>query len=135
MIFKTILEKNFCPKHSDFNCKLSGESIFFGPMILKNFLFFSIWTFSWLSALLFHFIWPKQWGASFFNIFIFLGGAGILQLWWGYLRGFSTFRGLHGAPTNWSGRSKWLCWPPTGAKWAKTTTRGRKSIKPIKIVK
>ena len=38
------------------------------------------------------------WGASFFNIFIFLGGAGILQLWWGYLRGFSTFGGHRGAP-------------------------------------
>ncbi len=81
------------------------------------------------------FFWPKQWGASFFNIFIFLGGAGTLQLWWGYLRGFSIFRGLHGAPTNWSGRLKWLCWPPKWAKWAKTTTRGRKSIKPIKIAK
>ena len=38
-------------------------------------------------------------GASFFNIFMFLGGARILQLWWGYLRGFITFGGHHGAPT------------------------------------
>ena len=61
--------------------------------------------------------------------------TGILQLWWWYLRGFSTIGGLHGAPTNWSGRLKWLCWPPKWAKRAKMTTRGRKSIKPIKIAK
>ena len=32
-------EKNFCPKLSDFDGKLSGEFIFFGPMVLKNFVF------------------------------------------------------------------------------------------------
>ena len=39
-----------------------------------------------------------HWGASFLNIFIFLGGAGILQLWGAYLRGFSTFGSHYGAP-------------------------------------
>ena len=29
----------FSPKHSDFYCKLSGESILFGPMVLKNLLY------------------------------------------------------------------------------------------------
>ena len=116
MIFKTILKKIFCPKHSDFNCKLSGESIFFGPMVLKNLLFSEFGLFHGYLPYFFTFFDQNSEVPHSLNIFIFLGGAGILQLWWAYLRGFSTFRGLHGAPTNWSGRLKWLCWPPTGAK-------------------
>ena len=122
--FQKIWKKIFCPKHSVFDGKLNGESIFFGPMVLKNLLFqkmdffirmakwadfettpkwpksninfflkfwkkisagtqwfslqiewgihffwsrgskmsgsFRIWTFLYLSPLLFHFFWPKQ---------------------------------------------------------------------------
>ena len=37
--FQKIWKKFFCPKHSVFDGKLNGESIFFGPMVLKNFVF------------------------------------------------------------------------------------------------
>ena len=37
--FQKIWKKFFCPKHSVFDGKLNGESIFFGPMVLKKFAF------------------------------------------------------------------------------------------------
>ena len=37
--FQKFWKKFFCLKHSDFDGKLSGESIFFGPMVVKNFVF------------------------------------------------------------------------------------------------
>ena len=37
--FQKIWKKIFCPKHSVFDGKLNGESIFFGPMVLKSSFF------------------------------------------------------------------------------------------------
>ena len=33
------LKKKYWPIYSDFDGKLSGESIFFGPMVVENFVF------------------------------------------------------------------------------------------------
>ena len=43
--FQKFWKKSFCPKHSDFDGKLSGESIFFGLMVVKNCVFFRLRTF------------------------------------------------------------------------------------------